>query len=56
LFTDAKWIVCKHTYDGSSNLVRTQWGKPSSGLTGDFNNVIGTDNVTPHFVTGISYV
>lgn len=55
-FTDAKWIVCKHTYDGSSNLVRTQWGRPSSGLVGDFNNVIGTDNVTADFTTGISYL
>lgn len=55
-FTAAKWIVCKHTYDGSNNLVRTQWGAPTAGgLVGDFINVIGTNNVTADFVTGISY-
>ena len=55
-FTDAKWIVCKHTYDSSNNLVRTQWGQPSGGLVGDFTNIIGSDNITANLLSSITYV
>ena len=53
---EAKWVACKHTYDGNNNLVRTQWAKDSSNRVGDFTNTIGTDNVTADLITGLTYV
>ena len=54
-FTEAKWIVCKHTYS-SGNLVRTQWAKDSANRCGDFTNIIGNDNVTPGLLSSLTYV
>lgn len=54
-FTDAKWIVCKHSYDGSNNLIRTQWATDSNNRCGDFTNVIGASNTSANLLSTLSY-
>lgn len=55
-FADAQWIVCKHTYDGNNQNVRTQWAKDTNNKTGDFTNIIGSDNITPSLISNLTYV